>query len=337
MSDQVTNVVADVHTALEYAVHDLTHQDGDGSTIIPRRSRRGRKRKPAPHLNAEDATKATKKVQTTMKNVHMESTLRGYRGYCREINEFYVKNHPDVCDMNMRTINRPKLLDRIMNPETMKEEIHMFMTMISSTQHATLKNPDGTPQIKRMGSLNSLRSAFNWYIFVDMNAFPPPAWHLALNKFYTGLKNQESMRKQAGDVPMKEGRNKLQLNLYMQFAKYFFAEDMVAENFTNTWAWNLMCRSMNISTITASALSWAGDCIGVEYGMDKMNKKATKIILKHVFANPFQPEVCEIINRYHTCYFFRHVHLSATCLFFPRVQRRAWSRMVKVSSTNLID
>ena len=33
MSDQVTNVVADVHTALEYAVHDLTHQDGDGSTI----------------------------------------------------------------------------------------------------------------------------------------------------------------------------------------------------------------------------------------------------------------------------------------------------------------
>ena len=297
MSDQVTNVVADVHTALEYAVHDLTHQDGDGSTIIPRRSRRGRKRKPAPHLNAEDATKATKKVQTTMKNVHMESTLRGYRGYCREINEFYVKNHPDVCDMNMRTINRPKLLDRIMNPETMKEEIHMFMTMISSTQHATLKNPDGTPQIKRMGSLNSLRSAFNWYIFTDMNCFSPPEWHLALNKFYTGLKNQESMRKQAGDVPMKEGRSKLQLHLYMQFAGYFVAEDMVAENFTSTWAWNLMCRSMNISTITASALSWAGDCIGVEYGMDKMNKKATKIILKHVFANPFQPEVCEISNR----------------------------------------
>ena len=33
MSDQVTSVVADVHTGLEYAVHDLTHQDGDGSTI----------------------------------------------------------------------------------------------------------------------------------------------------------------------------------------------------------------------------------------------------------------------------------------------------------------
>ena len=109
MSDQVTNVVADVHSALEYAVHDLTHQDGGaGSTIIPRRSTRGRKHKPVPHLNAEDTTKVTKRVQTTMINVHTASTLRGYRGYCREINEFYVKNHPDVCDMNMTTINRPK-------------------------------------------------------------------------------------------------------------------------------------------------------------------------------------------------------------------------------------
>ena len=142
------------------------------------------------------------------------------------------------------------------------------------------------------------------------------------------------MRKQAGDVPMKEGRNKLQLNLYMQFAKYFFAEDMVAENFTNTWAWNLMCRSMNISTITASALSWAGDCIGVEYGMDKTHKKASKIILKHVFANPFQPEVCEIINRYNT--FPPHVIFSTTYTFpppdsfFPRVQRHtSWSKCLQ--------
>ena len=43
MSDQVTNVVADVHTALEYAVHDLTHQYGDGSTIENKNSSQRKK------------------------------------------------------------------------------------------------------------------------------------------------------------------------------------------------------------------------------------------------------------------------------------------------------
>ena len=98
-------------------------------------------------------------------------------------------------------------------------------------------------------------------------------------------------RKQKGEVPMKEGRSKLKLELYIRFAKHFIFEDMVSENFTNTWAWNLMCRSMNISGLTASALSWAGDCIAVEYGMTKTKKKNVQIILKHLFANPFQPEV----------------------------------------------
>ena len=165
--------------------------------------------------------------------------------------------------------------------------------MIESTEHATLKQADGeTPQIKRMGSLNSIRSAFNWYVFTDMGISRTPVqWHNALTKFYQGLKNQESARKQAGDVPLLEGKSKLKLDLYLKFAEYFIAEDLVSDNFTNTWSWNLMCRSMNISGITASALHWAGDCIGVEYGATKTVKKNIQIILKHLFANPFQPKV----------------------------------------------
>ena len=127
-------------------------------------------------------------------------------------------------------------------------------------------------------------------------------------------------RKQAGSVPMVEGKSKLKLALYIKFAEYFIAEDLVSENFTNTWAWNLMCRSMNISGITASALSWGGDCIAVEYGATKTKKKNVQIILKHLFANPFQPEV------FFSCVLFFSDTFSATSFFRHLVN--FWNRFL---------
>ena len=303
MAEEASAVGGEVADAVEHEVIDVSALERDvleestrgltPATIIPKRDKRGRKRKPARRLTAEDATESNRKIQATMKNVHMQSTLTGYAGYARGIDEWYCINHPSVCDMEAKVIKRKKLLRNIYNPGTIDKEIKIFMHMIKSTEHATLKKADGiTPQIKRMGSLNSIRSAFNWYIFTDMGIHRTPVqWHNALTKFYQGLKNQESARKQSGDVPMMEGKSKLKLKLYLRMAEHFIAEDLTSENFTNTWAWNLMCRSMNIKGITASALSWGGDCIAVEYGTTKTVKKNIQIILKHLFANPFQPKV----------------------------------------------
>jgi len=90
---------------------------------------------------------------------------------------------------------------------------------------------------------------------------------------------------------MKEGKNKLSMLMYRQFGNYFMQEGEVSANFVNTWAWNLICRSANVSGVTASALSWGGDCIGVQYGKSKTDPSGRDQILKHLFANPFQPEV----------------------------------------------
>ena len=166
MAETAENKIVDL-TAAESMVHAGTNIGA--ATILPRRSKRGRKRKAATVLTPQAAAKVTDKIRATLKNIHMVITLRGYAGYARGINDFYCKNHPEVCNMQDKVINRKKLLDRIMNPETVDEEISMFMTMIESTQHATLKKADNTPQIMRMGSLNSIRSAFNWYIFTDIS------------------------------------------------------------------------------------------------------------------------------------------------------------------------
>ena len=190
------SATAVTESALEAVVHDLSATSISNATVIPVRSTRGRKRKVVAVLTPETAAMATQKIKSTMKNIHMKSTLTGYQGYAREINEFYCENHPEVCDMDAKVIDRKKLLARIHDPRTIDEEITHFMTMIVSTKHSKLKQADGiTPQIKRMGSLNSLRSAFNWYVFTDMGVVRTPVvWHHALTKFYAGLKNNESAR-----------------------------------------------------------------------------------------------------------------------------------------------
>ena len=91
---------------------------------------------------------------------------------------------------------------------------------------------------------------------------------------------------------MGGGQDKLTLDLYHALAKHFTKEGQVAENFTNTWSWALICRAMNVAQITTIALSWCHDNIGVQYGKTKTDQFGRKTcLIKHVFCNPFQPWV----------------------------------------------
>ena len=48
-------------------------------------------------------------------------------------------------------------------------------------------------------------------------------------------------------------------------------------------------------TTAFQPIGWAGDCISVEYGQEKMKKGGGRnnmnSMLKHLFANPFEPAV----------------------------------------------
>ena len=56
-----------------------------------------------------------------------------------------------------------------------------------------------------------------------------------------------------------------------------------------------MCRSFNVTKLHFNAIGWAGDCISVEYGQEKTKKGGGKnnmnSMVKHLFANPFEPAV----------------------------------------------
>lgn len=94
---------------------------------------------------------------------------------------------------------------------------------------------------------------------------------------------------------MKEGKSKMMCHLFRGLAYHFHEAADVYGSFNNSWSWNLMCRSFNVVNLHFNALGWAGDCISVQYGQDKTRKGGDKnnanAMIKHLFANPFEPAV----------------------------------------------
>ena len=59
--------------------------------------------------------------------------------------------------------------------------------------------------------------------------------------------------------------------------------------------WNLFARSISISSCRTHHLSWQNDCLVVDMSVHKGDQTGEKITPKHVYANPFQPEICPIL------------------------------------------
>ena len=94
---------------------------------------------------------------------------------------------------------------------------------------------------------------------------------------------------------MTEGKSKLRFPLFKRMGTYFMKEGDVISCFDNSWSWNLMARSMNVNELTCSALGWGGDCITVEYGRTKTDKDGSHTMLKHLYCNPYMPEICPFL------------------------------------------
>ena len=101
-----------------------------------------------------------------------------------------------------------------------------------------------------------------------------------------------------GGGKLQEGKSKMTVHLYLKIGGFFIYEGKVEAQFFHSWMWNLMSRSVNVFEVTAKALGWAGDCISVEFGVDKVRTDGGKnktAMVKHLFANPFRPSVSFVL------------------------------------------
>ena len=235
----------------------------------------------------------------------------------RGIDEWYFKNHPELCTDD-GVVDEDKMNMLCHDPSTCEDMAEIFKTFIMIRKHGTDLDEYGNPAISRKGTLGGYRSSWAHFIFTNSDTQEqhiPLEWDKRLEKLYSGLKNEEAERRQKGlgGGKLQEGKSKMTVHLYLKIGLYFMYEGKVEAQFFHSWMWNLMCRSMNVFDVPAGALGWAGDCISVEFGVDKVRTDGGKnktAMVKHLFANPFRPHVSFCFHDIHS--YARHLRQTFT-------------------------
>jgi hypothetical protein len=109
----------------------------------------------------------------------------------------------------------------------------------------------------------------------------------------------------AGDTKSSEGKQPLSVEQYRALARAFHADAIAANGhlegaFANLFfvlMWNLMCRASNCVHILLQHLEWRGDAIAIYFSQQKTDQTGDKAKYpRHVYANPFMPEICPFIS-----------------------------------------
>ena len=156
------------------------------------------------------------------------------------------------------------------------------------------------------------KSALKWWHSFDCPemdkigyAFPSET-DAAINKAIATYKRDIGVKKRKGIMTQKEGKSKYSLFGLSVLCKYFMGlrpmqhkhtwnEGMFASLFTKLSV-STIGRSDNIDDLLLSLIDWENDAMTVQFGTTKSDQTGeTTSDRKHIFANPFKPELCSIL------------------------------------------
>ena len=259
-------------------------------------TRRSRRREET-QLTESDVQRSVKRVRLTTKRSRAAKTKSGYNSYMNSVHEYYCINHPELCT-DTGDLDAAKVREKAKTTEGLEDLAKGFKVFLDTRTHHKDRDKNGNPLPARVGSLTGYRSAFNYYVWtkdLDHPIGTPPAWLGCLKDYYTGLKNTEADKRQAAMLKSKQGKSKMAPQLFQELCGWFVQEDDICSHFTNTFGWNLMARHSNVESLHAEHLSFSIDAITIEYGKDKCRQKGGERnksgMLKHVYANPLNPQV----------------------------------------------
>ena len=263
----------------------------------PPRKRSRRRRAPEVRMTAEEELQVEMDIRNTKRESRTKTTRANYSSYYQPMHDWYAIHAPHMLAAD-GTLDALKVRTACESKPGLKEQLAHFQKMIGTRKHfkRTLDNGDKAPA--SLGTKMGYRTAFGYYVWakdVDEDDLGIPAgWHAGLKEYYSGLRHIEADMKQKGLGKLKEGKSKMSLRLFMQLGRFFYNECKPIAAFCNSWGWNLMCRHFNLETLNAYHLGFSVDAITTEYGKDKTRAEGDSnktAMLKHLFANPFQPWV----------------------------------------------
>lgn len=196
------------------------------------------------------------------------------------------------------------------------EAISIHPAVSSSLPSAVTIDPRHPAKNKRTVSAQTYqnyKSALKWwheFDSVDMDKVGhifPAETDKAINTCIKSYKRDVGEKKRAGIMKMKEGKSKYNLQGYKTICKYFmgmkptahqytWAEAMFADLFTKLSV-NTIGRSDNAADILLGNMGVDKDAATVGFASSKSDQTGEIFTeLKHIYANPRNPEICCILS-----------------------------------------
>jgi len=148
-------------------------------------------------------------------------------------------------------------------------------------------------------SYGGLRSSLT-FLFTQCRVTPSKEFIQDLKVGMTGLKNKSAMARGEQGCKLGEGKEPLPFEVYRAICRWLIEDGSTESIFSHLFlclTWNLMCRSKNTVKIHKNHISWSSDAMAIRFAHSKTDKMGKNGGWKrHIFANPFMPEICPILS-----------------------------------------
>ena len=142
-------------------------------------------------------------------------------------------------------------------------------------------------------------------LFTHYNQAVPAGWEDSTQAVFAGMKRREAKARQNGVLVAPNGKRHrvggkkpLTFQMYDTLSKTMYQRE--ARPFKILFVllcWNLMARSSSIDNICLEHLDWTNDALTILFCHTKTNQtgQAKGLHPRHVYANPFCPQICPIL------------------------------------------
>ena len=174
------------------------------------------------------------------------------------------------------------------------------------------QNPGKNKVTVTAQTYQNYKSALKWWhsfdcYEMDKVGYPfPVETDAAITKAIATYKRDIGVKKRKGIMSSKEGKSKYNLYGLGVLCKHFMG--LKPDHHKHTWNEGLFAslftklsvstigRSDNIDDLLLSLIDWENDAMTVQFGTTKADQTGeTTSERKHIFANPFKPELCTIL------------------------------------------
>lgn len=167
--------------------------------------------------------------------------------------------------------------------------------------------PENLAQPFAVSTIQCFKSALIDYYKQKKVDFDPNInnqWNTLLDS-YEKLINQ---LRQNNLINPREGRHPLKFEGYRLLAKKFLTKNFENKSNGGNWntsifswcflilQWNLMSRSESVDKLMLNHIDWNGDSLTIEEQGQKADQRGENKYTKHIYANPFDPEICPILS-----------------------------------------